>query len=98
MSYDVYIGHEWANYTSNMGQFFRDFGVYPPDWKGRPRREVALEINAALIKIVEIPTPELAEKYDAPNGWGDVESAIQFLIKIRDAGLAPIPETVEVSW
>lgn len=98
MSYDVSIGSEGFNYTSNMAQFFRDFGVYPPDWKGRSRAEVAAEINAALLRIMEIPTAELAEDYDAPNGWGDVTSAIEFLTKVRDAGLAIIPNTVEVSW
>lgn len=101
MSYDVTINGEWFNYTSNMHQFFQDFGVYPPDWQGQHHTKVATSIRMALEVIRSQDPVELAVKYDAPNGWGSVESAIDWLERIAaasDKAWNPPPELVEVSW
>jgi hypothetical protein len=46
MSYDVAVLDEDFNYTSNLGQFFKDFGAWPGDWEGKHRSEVAERIEA----------------------------------------------------
>ncbi len=98
MSYDISIGQGWHNYTSNMAAFFRDFGVYPPDWNGMKRSEVAKSIEAGLEKISQHEIADLASKYDAPNGWGSVETAVGFLRSVLVDANAVMPEVVEVSW
>lgn len=98
MSYDVYVGGEGHNYTSNLRAFFIDFHVYPPDWKGRPRAEVAAEIEAGLAMIRSNDLPTLRAEYNPPNGWGSVDSAIEWLSEVRVSCLRELPEMVGVSW
>lgn len=98
MSYDVYIGTADLNITSNMARFFRDFGVYPPDWDGRNRKQVAAEIDAALEKISACDPDELAAEYDDPNGWGSAPIAVEWLQRVAAEGHYEMPDTVQVSW
>lgn len=97
MSYDVTAGGEWFNYTSNMHRFFKDFGAYPGDWEGRSRYEVADELDVAIKQIQSNDLDALKREYDAPNEWGEVGSATQFLRKVRDACRRELPVNVEVS-
>lgn len=94
MSYDVGT----QNYTANMAGFFRDFGAYPPDWNGRPATSVVADITEALTEIVQRHRGELAATYDAPNGWGDVGGAVEFLWDVRDDLRADLDQTVGVWW
>lgn len=96
MSYDVDAGGREFNYTSNMGEFFRDFGAYPGDWQGHTRHYVGDEIDTALAKIEVMNRSDLKLKYDPPNGWGSVEGATAFLREVRDACRWEVPEKVEV--
>ena len=98
MSYDVDAGKDWHNITSNLGKFFNDFGVYPPDWDGKPRREVADQIDLALQSISANRLETLKAEYDSPNGWGKVENGIKFLEKVRDSCRYELPEEVRVWW
>lgn len=98
MSYDVVVGPDWYNYTSNMSRFFRDFDVYPPDWDGRDRFEVADKIDHALESISVNRIETLKAEYDTPNDWGHMETAIEFLKKVRDSCRREIPQKVSVSW
>lgn len=98
MSYDVAVGGESFNYTSNMRPFFRQFGVDPKQWAGRHRHVVASEIAKALEQIATIEPSVLRAGYDSPNGWGSVETAVEFLREVRAACLYEPPEWVEVSW
>lgn len=98
MSYDVDAGTDWHNYTSNMRRFFSDFDVYPPDWDGVDRFEVADRIDKALESISANRIETLKAEYDAPNGFGHVETAIEFLEKVRDSCRREIPQKVSVSW
>ncbi len=36
------------------------------------------------------------EKFNPPNGWGDLESSIEFLVRIRDACLRLPHGTLDV--
>lgn len=96
MSYDVTVGGESFNYTSNMRPFFKQFGVYPPDWAGRTRHEVARDIGKALERIQSLEPSVLRAGYDNPNGWGSVDTAVAFLRQVREACL--VPDRVEVFW
>ena len=98
MSYDIYAGGQWFNYTSNMRRFFSDFGVYPPDLDGLTRYEVADRIDRALATIGENQMEALRAEHDAANGWGSVPTAVEFLEEVRQACRYEIPERVEVSW
>lgn len=98
MSYDVTVGTQEFNYTSNMGQFFADFAVHPADLHGEQPYEVAFKISLALSDIARYGFEELTYDYDAPNGWGTVEGAIQFLLDIYMACITePDVDTVKVS-
>lgn len=85
MSYDIDVSNEEFNYTVNMRQFFVDFDVFPKDWDGVHRDEVAAQIDHALKLIGMHDIELLKEAYDSPNGWGKVENAITFLRKVRAA-------------
>ena len=98
MSYDVTVGADSLNYTSNMRRFFADFGVYPPDWHGRNRHAVGREITAALAKIERADRDALRAEYDAANGWGRVDTAIGFLRKVRNECVRELPDDVKVWW
>lgn len=98
MSYDVAAGNREENYTSNMRRFFTDFGAYPGDWAARDRKEVGREIGQALRRIAREDWDRLHAEYDAPDGWGDVESATRFLIRVWAGCFYEVPETVEVWW
>lgn len=97
MSYDVDAGKGWHNITYNLHQFFKDFDVYPPDWDGKPRAEVADRIDQALVSIRANRLEALKAEYDAPNGWGLVEHGIEFLEQVRDSCRYQLPEIVRVS-
>jgi len=97
VSYDVSIGEEWFNYTSNMREFFIAFGAYPMDWNGAAAKEVEISITYALQAIATHPTSYLQE-FSADNGWGSWESALYWLWEIRDAvGRADPNQKIEVT-
>lgn len=102
MSYDVDVMGEWFNITSNMGAFFREFNVYPPDWNGKPREEIGDAIELGLTAIRLRPLGEMKARFDAPNGWGTVEGSIVWLEDVLAACRMAVPpppaETVQVSW
>jgi hypothetical protein len=101
MSYDVNVGNESVNMTSNMLPLFVDFDVYPPDWHGRPRAVVGAEIGEGLRRITLSRDADRAAfdaKYDAPNGWGNVPDALRFLIACYLGCFYEVPDTVHVWW
>lgn len=99
MSYEVTVGSQEFNYTYNMGKFFADFGVHPTaDLEGLSTGSAMIAITAALYLLSREDHEELRNKYDAPNGWGDVEGATRFLFNIYLACLtAEYGDTVEAT-
>lgn len=98
MSYDIKVGTQEFNYTSNMAQFFADFAVHPADMHGEPPYEVAHRISLALNNIPRFEYEALMRDFDNPNGWGTVEGAIQFLMDIYMACITESDvDTVKVS-
>lgn len=99
MSYDVTVGTQEFNYTYNMGKFFGDFGVHPTaDLEGLTRESAMIAIASAFIILAAKDYEELCDKYDAKNGWGDVEGATRFLGNIYLACLTETyADTVEAT-
>lgn len=86
MSYDVTIADEEFNYTSNLSRFFSVFGVHPlAHMNGQPAAKVAGLIDSALAAAAAFDQEELAAKWDSPNGWGKMRSALPWLADVRDA-------------
>ena len=99
MSYDVTVGSQEFNYTYNMGPFFLAYGVHPlADLSGLSRESAMIAISSALYLLSREDHEELRNKYDAPNGWGDVEGATRFLFNIYMACFtAEYGDTVEAT-
>lgn len=96
MSFDVEANGEHFNITYNMAPFLQRFGVHPRAWNGRERFEVAEEIRAALAEIAKYPVGQLAEQYDAPNGWGTVVGTIRWLEQVAHAFEKPHDDIIRV--
>lgn len=77
----VYVGDDYTNCTSNMGDCIEDVvGLRPPSWNGMKAGELAplLAEGAAKLK----GNPEKYRHYEPDNGWGDVETCAKFLIDV----------------
>lgn len=77
----VYVGDDWINHTANTAAMIKEVcGSYPSDWNGKN--------GAELTPILESGTTELrcySQKYrqfEPMNGWGSVESTLDFLDRI----------------
>lgn len=86
MSYDVFVGDQSFNYTYNMEAFItRYFGNPYEEWHNSPARAVLNSINRGFDVVMDADLARLKELFDAPNGWGDVLSCLEWLWEIRDA-------------
>ena len=76
----------WRNYTSNVsGMWHKALGgislgtLLDPE----PVAETLVEpLNRAIGEMME--SPEVFRQMNPPNGWGDYEGALEFLVWIRD--------------
>ena len=106
MSYDVSLeitdakgdAHElfWRNYTSNLSDAWTEAGINICDWDGVHAGLALVELQLGIPKI-EADVPGFKERHDPPNGWGGVESMLEFLSEIRDACERWPDATVRVS-
>jgi hypothetical protein len=101
VSYDVWIGEESFNYTSNVSSLFYDHiaqdrnrgGIHELDGlTGKQAVEVLYDAFIALDRSylnewreAAVGAPAFCAKYDAPNGWGSAVGAILFLARIMGA-------------
>lgn len=75
----------YFNYTYNLSAFFTDYKVNPiHDLDGLTAGEAAARIDKALKDIYLEPLYVLRGKYNPPNYWGSVDSAIAWLERIHD--------------
>ena len=92
MSYDLNLGGEYRNYTSNLAKFFHEFishddGTGLQSLNGLTGEQAANVIRCALgmIRSEGFHTKEGQScydhfsKYNPENNWGDVMSAVLFL-------------------
>lgn len=97
MSYDIMVGDDDFNITSNLSEFFSDFGAHPKDMNGKTGEEVAAMIALAIDRIADTDLRTL-ECYDDPSGWGKWNHGLKFLMGVRDGCRNDKEATVEVSW
>lgn len=106
MSYDVSIGDEWFNYTSNVAKLFYDHipaqeegcrgGLHALHGKTGKQAAAILRDGYAAISRSYGSNPHFGSKYDAPNGWGSTLGALIFLGQILAACAAHPRKKVEV--
>lgn len=92
MSYDVYLevdagGPEpveamWVNHTSNTAVMWREAGCNLAECDGRPAAQVA-EGLAVAIADIEARREHYAQ-WNPPNGWGSVDTTLDFLRGLLD--------------
>ena len=95
MSYDIDIGDDDFNYTSNLAEFFHDFierwdnDSKLTGWQsliGINGKLAARILKGALNKIHEHhDMSKLAHKYNPSNGWGDVYGATLLIARVMAA-------------
>lgn len=98
MSYDVYVhchtcggdlmnGH--TNMTSNVSGVWDKAGARIRDWDGKTGVSVLPELQAAINELSRDMLPYEYQEYESlvrgGGEWGTVESALEFLTRIRDA-------------
>jgi len=113
MSYDISIGRESFNYTSNVSKLFYDH--IPDTGKGGGLHELegvtgkqALDIIDDAFEAInrtrhrlwsagDIGEPKMGSAYDAPNGWGSLIGALIFLAQVMGA-CAKNPRKIVRVW
>ncbi len=113
MSYDVSIGAESFNYTSNVGKLFYDRipeqdsrgGLH--ELHGKTGKQAVEIIGSAFARIHDtrvrswagekVGDPEFCAEYDAPNGWGSTVGGLIFLAQIMAACAANPRKRVHLS-
>jgi hypothetical protein len=95
MSYDVSVGREVFNYTSNVAPLFYDHipkmdsigGLH--ELSGKTGRQGVNILRDAFVRLhrtqCEVSDPVFCAKYDAANGWGSTAGALIFLAQIMAA-------------
>lgn len=79
----VYVGDEWINYTSNTAAMIKEVcGSYPSEWDGKK----CVDMYPVLIQGVSLLKKDAMHyrQFEPSNGWGKVETTIDFLMKIAD--------------
>lgn len=98
MSYDVTVGEQEFNYTYNMARFFSRYDVNPVrDLDGQYPEVVAERIAEVFVSVAECDMEELSQRYDSPNGWGSVDTALRFLFDVYMACLTEEADVVEAT-
>ena len=114
MSYDVTIGTEWKNYTSNLAEFFHDHilieegGTGIQALNGLTGRQ-AYETLVVAFHNIRATTNRRADvngtaawtamlKYDPKNYWGDFYSATLWLVELMVLCEKYPDEIVEVNY
>ena len=101
MSYDIDIGSQCFNYTSNVSKLFYDH--IPADRSRGGLHELhcltgkqALPVLASAFEAMnrtylnvwrdgDVGATAFTSKYDAPNGWGSTVGALFFLAQVMAA-------------
>lgn len=79
----VYVGDDWINHTSNTAAMIKEVcGTYPSEWNGKKCSDMypVLMQGASLLNLDR----RHYRQFEPSNGWGTVDSTIDFLTKIAD--------------
>lgn len=93
MSYDVYLeiatGADefaevyWRNHTSNTAIMWREAGCDIADFEGAKASDFAVSLARAIGNIEA--TPDHYARWNPPNGWGSVDTTLDFLRALQTA-------------
>ena len=73
----------WRNHTSNTSAMWRHAGADLAEMSGKRAADVAPLLAVAVERMrADEPT---YRQWDAPNGWGDYASTLDFLTAIAEA-------------
>ena len=73
----------WRNHTSNTAAMWRHAGADLAEMSGKRAADVA-PLLAGAVELMR--ADELTyRQWDAPNGWGDYASTLEFLTAIAEA-------------
>lgn len=92
----VEIGDFSENFTSNLSAAWAHAGVWLPELKGLTGLNVARILDPVIAELEE--HPERFARFDPGNGWGDHDSGLTFLKKIRDRAKAWPKARLHVSY
>ena len=97
MSYDVYVhchtcGSDLmngnTNMTSNVAGVWDKAGARIRDWQGKTGVQVLPDLQSAINTLSDLAPferPEYEALVRGGGSWGTIESAVEFLTRIRDA-------------
>ena len=105
MSYDIYMNRvvqtcvfEVGNMTSNVSGMWRKalgFGIH--EIEGKTGAEVRPDIERAIKNITDPDTRHEYEAMNPKNGWGDVNSAEEYLRQVLEGCIEEPEAKFEVS-
>lgn len=80
----VYVGPEWINHTSNTAAMIKEVcGSYPSAWNGVRCSELLPVLTAGCKELRAYS--QKYRQFEPENGWGTVETTLEFLDAIRKA-------------
>lgn len=80
----VYVGPEWINHTSNTAAMIKEVcGSYPSAWNGMRCSELLPVLTAGCKELRAYS--QKYRQFEPENGWGTVETTLEFLDAIRKA-------------
>lgn len=92
MSYDVTLeldgGNEsadvyWRNHTSNTAQMWREAGCDIAEFHGSDAHGFGIALSLAIADIEF--RPGYYAQYEPDNGWGSIETTLEFLRGLQEA-------------
>lgn len=93
MSYDVWLEvHSGpgatvtafdANHTSNTAVMWRSAGCDLSKFDGKPAVDLIDPLGRAIVELLD--HKPVYQRMEPGNGWGSLESTIQFLVDIHEA-------------
>ncbi|NCC06737.1 MAG: hypothetical protein EOM30_01515 [Clostridia bacterium] len=77
----VYVGDDWINHTCNTSAMIKEVcGSYPSDWNGKSCEELIPVLDAGVTELMRYS--QRYRQFEPSNGWGTVETTIEFLSNI----------------
>lgn len=80
----VYVGPKWINHTSNTAAMIKEVcGSYPSMWNGMKCSELLPALTTGCKELRAYS--QKYRQFEPENGWGTVETTLEFLDAIRKA-------------
>ena len=83
-----------ANHTRNTSGIWQEVGVDLREFRNKPATELAAALVPAIVRIKR--DPDAFRRFEPGNGWGTVESTLEFLEEVCAACCEYPDSTVDV--